>query len=151
MRNAVLSEFRMDQYSIHSVAFQRTDEELTAPFEYQLNLKSEIVKEKEGAKSVRLTVSIEWMEDGPFDFEVSAEGQFSHGANLPEEDFAALCREHAPAVLMSQLRPFVRYLMTEANEGFRLPLIDITRTIQQDGGNPQSSGDLDTTDTMAES
>ena len=149
MPTAELSQFRFLGHRVESLRFDR-QEGAAVDGEYHLNIRfdSDIVAESSFQSAegngddhesgdltetlVALRIWLEWEPNpGPFGFEIKVIGRFQRHPEMPASAFLEFSRISGPSVLFSHIRPFVRTLMIEAGEQFRLPLLNIRDSIRK--------------------
>ena len=150
MATAELSQFRFLGHRIDSLRFERqdgaaTDGEYSLDIRFESHVESAPIPE-DGAEPeqsdaplsasvesmVALRIWLNWTPSpGPFEFELKVVGRFERHPDMPPEDFQNFSRVSGPSVLFAHIRPFVRTLMIEAGEQFRLPLLNVQESIRK--------------------
>lgn len=131
MAQAKLSPIQIERIALDAVHFTRNEAAPPAEeegFTYSLDVGIEVRRsdsiEDEAVVSTKLEVT--WEEQpGPFELRLTYTAHIVHDGSLDDETFETICRVRIPTMVMGFARPFVFRLMAEANESFRLPLVDL--------------------------
>lgn len=143
MTDAILSEFEFLDYRIDQFHFSRTEPPpLGERFRYSIKFETGVrpvepesedpaEAQEHVENEVLLRVWLEWEPSpGPFELKLSLIGRFRRHPDMPAQAFANFSEVVGPSILFSHARPIIKFMMDEAGEPFRLPLLNISDTIK---------------------
>lgn len=138
MTDVELSPVQISEINLQSVHFDRgtglsaTDSD---ELEYELNFEVGVGFREDAPQKalVKVSVSVDWdAEDPPFEFSVSYLAFVTQDGSFEQEEFEKICRSRVTTLILGMLRPFVTRLMSEANEDFQLPLLDLRKLTESE-------------------
>ena len=146
MAEVALSPIQIREIALQSVHFERSAELSRANDDLDFDLNLEIGVGFRGDDPnealVKVAAAIDWnAEESPFKFSVGYLAFVTQDGTVERETYEKICRSRISVIILGTLRPFVARLMSEANEKFRLPLLDLRRLTAADDQSDRANGE----------